>query len=85
MTFDFFYGMVKFVSQLLWQYWKNLAWHLQICNSCFIRRANCGPWASCFESLWILVGDDGQGAVFLSNLHLFLLDIFHRISKNSHC
>ena len=30
-----FYGMVKFVSQLLWQYWKNASWHLQICNSYF--------------------------------------------------
>ena len=35
--------MVRFVSQLLWQYWKTVAWHLQICSL-----EKCGPWASCY-------------------------------------
>ena len=45
MTFDemTFYGMVKFVSQLPWQYWKNVAWHLQISNSCFYQVSELWP------------------------------------------
>ena len=42
-----FYCTVKFVSWLLWQYWKNVAWYLQICNGCFIQMSESWPWASC--------------------------------------
>ena len=54
--------MVKFVSQLLWQYWKTLAWHLKIC-----RWVNCCPWASCFVCISLtayllrILGRENQG------------------------
>ena len=61
--------MVIFVSQLLWQYWKNVAWHLQICNSCFffIRWVNCGPWASWEYCECVLVSIHLLGRLLLNH------------------
>ena len=44
-----FYEMVKFVSQLRWQYWKIVAWHLQICNSCFYQVRELWPMGRLFN------------------------------------
>ena len=41
--------MVNFVSQLQLQYWKNVAWHLQICNRCFYQVSELWPMGPLFN------------------------------------
>ena len=41
--------MVNVVSQLLWQYWKNVEWHLQICNSYFYEGSEMWPMDLLFD------------------------------------
>ena len=43
-----FYSIVKFIFYLLWQYWKNVAWHLQICNGCFTQVSESWPMGFLF-------------------------------------
>ena len=45
------YGTVKFLSLLLWQYWKKVAWHPQICNG-FLTRVSESRFISPKKGNW---------------------------------
>ena len=49
----FLYGMVKLVSQLLWQYLKKLHGICRYAIALFIRWANRGTWVFCYESVFV--------------------------------